>query len=387
MVRCTRFDLSALYEHFWPRVLKPSLPGHVTRQSSTGDRKGVRRLVVHAGLHKTGTTSLQIFLTGISAQLRQQNILYPRAGTPTWCPHGHHNIAWQLTRDRRFRSAFGTIDDLADEISQFGGDAIISSEDFESILDQPEQFAPLQNHPKLRQYEFVLLFYVRNQVSYLESLFLEMLKHGLGEEFVVFAQPLLGGGRLRIHDWVFQFDYERVYQACTIRQGMRVVIGDYHRLRGGSIITDFLNLACLDPVPDGANASTRANARAPLDYSLKCFYQNRVQRPLERREDELIQRLCERIGDRPVALSKGLAATLAAQFRRSNRAFCAMSRLPSEGLTACTRDVAEVVPLEHLFSFELQQFLAEEELDQLYSSSAFYSKLRLLHRKAPIRAR
>ena len=82
--------------------------------------------------------------------------------------HGHHNIAWQIMRDRRFMRTVGTIDDLASEVAHFDGDVILSSEDFELIIDCPDRFAPLRLHPALRDREFTFVVYVRNQVAYAE---------------------------------------------------------------------------------------------------------------------------------------------------------------------------------------------------------------------------
>jgi len=52
-----------------------------------------RRVVLHAGLHKTGTTSLQSFLFGAGEALRRNGFIYPRAGAFEWLGGGQHNIA------------------------------------------------------------------------------------------------------------------------------------------------------------------------------------------------------------------------------------------------------------------------------------------------------
>src|SRR5207248_9700162 len=98
---------------------------------------GQRRVLLHVGLHKTGTTALQLFLSNSAEHLQAQGVVYPRSGRPPESTAGHHNIAWQLAGDRRFRSSAGTLDDVASEIASWPGDAILSSEDFESILGTP----------------------------------------------------------------------------------------------------------------------------------------------------------------------------------------------------------------------------------------------------------
>jgi hypothetical protein len=309
-------------------------------------------------LHKTGTTSVQAFLHGATDELRRHGILYPCAGVPE-PHHGHHNIAWQLARDRRFRRSSGTIDDLVQEISQFGGDAIVSSEDFESVLDMPERFAPVFEHPVLRNYDIVLMFYVRNQISYLESLFLQLLGSGIGEEFAVFVEPVLRERRLRIQEWVFQFDYAAIHARWASCPRAHVIVRSYHTLKGASVLSDFMDLACPALAPQAAAARLHANPRAPLADRLALFHQIRMQRPLAPGEAEAIQSLCEAIGDRPVIVSSALRQRLSAIFRTSNRTLCAASGVAPEGLADIDTDCRRAVALDSLFSFEVQNLIAD----------------------------
>jgi hypothetical protein len=59
-----------------------------------------RKLFIHIGLHKTGTTSIQQCLTESSYQLHQAGMLYPVAGTRSQRPNTHY---WRrhLTQPRR----------------------------------------------------------------------------------------------------------------------------------------------------------------------------------------------------------------------------------------------------------------------------------------------
>ena len=125
---------------------------------------GQRRVLLHVGLHKTGSTALQRFLANAAEELRVRGVLYPVSGRPA-NSEGHHNIAWQMGGDRRFRSFAGTLDDVASEISSFPGDAILSSEDFETILGTPIRFVPLLEHPLLKDHAFTIVFWVRDQAS------------------------------------------------------------------------------------------------------------------------------------------------------------------------------------------------------------------------------
>src|SRR6202022_3469950 len=79
------------------------------------------RCFIHIGTHKTGTTSIQHLLSRNSSALRQMGYYYPDAGRLELHP-GHHNLAWGISGDRRFRDDYGTIDDLIREVENSSDD-------------------------------------------------------------------------------------------------------------------------------------------------------------------------------------------------------------------------------------------------------------------------
>ncbi|MGA3118337.1 MAG: VCBS repeat-containing protein [Syntrophobacteraceae bacterium] len=303
-----------------------------------------RRLLVHAGLHKTGTTALQAFLTSKVADLRRHGVPYPCSGVNKRFGMGQHNIAWQITRDRRFESSSGTIDDLANEVAQFDGDVILSSEDFESIIDEPERFAPLWRHPALREHEFTVLIYVRNQSSYLESLFL--------------ARPLLRERRLRVREWTFHFDYASIYEQWVACADANLTVRNYHQLIGGPTIADFCSIVCLDLQVRAADVGLRSNMRRPLRSSLLRFYANRVQRPLRHREVEEIDSICNALNGKHMTLSNDLRLAFDQIFGTANQTFCSAAGIPETGLAETGLGPAGSVSLTRVFSFELQDMKA-----------------------------
>ncbi|QXD16183.1 hypothetical protein GQ464_004310 [Rhodocaloribacter litoris] len=59
----------------------------------------MKKVFVHAGTHKTGSTSLQVFLAKTQVLLAEQGVLYPRSGRPDRkgvVSAGHHELAWSL---------------------------------------------------------------------------------------------------------------------------------------------------------------------------------------------------------------------------------------------------------------------------------------------------
>ena len=98
-------------------------------------------------------------------------------------PHGHHNIAWEISNDHRFLKEVGSIDDLLTEIAELPHDVILSSEDFECSAHHSEQFRSFIEHLRQRQFDVKFIIYLRNQIEYAESLYLMMSLFGLGTAF------------------------------------------------------------------------------------------------------------------------------------------------------------------------------------------------------------
>jgi len=199
-----------------------------------------RRLWLHAGLHKTGTTSLQSFLVQNREHLASRGLLYVHAGTNQYL-NGNHNVAWELTGDRRFELDTGVLEEAAQEIDDFEGDAILSSEDFESLLSRPKGFDPLLRHPLLRSHQVTMVVYARNQAEYLASLMWENRKHGLDWGLTDYLDRILRDGSISTREWMFQFDLLSMAKFWPYRNA-KLLVRNYHRLMGGSSVFDFMSL-------------------------------------------------------------------------------------------------------------------------------------------------
>lgn len=340
------------------RTLDRALSKHIKTPPApqTARGPGRRRLIVHAGLHKTGTTALQLFLESAADELREHGILYPRSGRIF---AAHHNIAWQVTRDRQFVPPVGTIDDLAAEAAQFGGDVIVSSEELERVIEEPDRFLPLTGHPVFRDYELTLVVYVRSQTSYLESLYMEVLADGVTmEELSSLAQKVLRDRQLNMGDWAFRFDYARIYEKWSSCGMANLIVRNYHQMSGGSTISDFCSIVCpgLNGVTQGS--ALRKNRRPVLHNSLLRFYKNRVGRPLRPGEKKAIERISNMLQGRTVTLSNELRLALNEAFATENRALCAAARMPEAGLTSTEPAPGGAVALEKVFSVEVLNMIA-----------------------------
>jgi hypothetical protein len=165
---------------------------------------------IHIGAHKTGTTSLQVAVARERDLLLRHGLYVPRAGM-TDTHSGHHNIAWELRSDPRFRPARGGVAELIAELSEIGERrALISSEDFEYLVAYPKRLAAFETALRRRGWEPAYIVHFRDQAGYADSLYRELRKHGLTGDFSSFvAQILLQGRFVMKDDWLFSFDYAR----------------------------------------------------------------------------------------------------------------------------------------------------------------------------------
>ena len=250
----------------------PGLPGECGGDGRlmTNGRPAVKELVVHCGLHKTGTTALQNFLTANRAVLRQNGVLYPTAGTPPGLT-GQHNLAWQMARDRRYRSAWGDIDALFGEIGGFDGRVILSSEEFESSVLHPDRWPRLVGRAQTLGFAVQLIVYWREVSAQMQSVYLQKLRSGYGQEFSLAARLAVEEGSLRWNDGQICCSRPAMQKALTAVPGVAVVYRDYERLHGGSTVTDFCEALGLTEIDWQHPQGGRANDRDPVEISLLRF--------------------------------------------------------------------------------------------------------------------
>lgn len=230
----------------------------------------MREFVVHCGLHKTGTTALQNFLTANRAVLRQNGVLYPTTGTPPGLT-GQHNIAWQLARDRRYRSAWGDLDALFREIGAFDGRVLLSSEEFESSILHPDRWPRLAGRAQALGFAVRFVVYWREVSAQLQSVYLQKLRSGYGQEFSLAARLIVEEGSLRWNDGQICCNRPAIRKTLAAVPGVSVVYRDYETLSGGSTVTDFCDALGLTGIEWQHGQADRANDRDPVEISLLRF--------------------------------------------------------------------------------------------------------------------
>jgi hypothetical protein len=138
-----------------------------------------KRVILHIGLHKTGTTSIQVALKSSRPKLRTVGILYPVAGTPHWIPAGHHLLPWSLLGEFSMLEQAGQSHitlwrALHEEIEATPAKTVIlSSEEFDRL--QSKEIAKLRQ--QLLPYPVTPVLFLRNFSDFIESAYMESVLH------------------------------------------------------------------------------------------------------------------------------------------------------------------------------------------------------------------
>ena len=240
----------------------------------------MKKIFIHSGLHKTGTTALQTVLFNNREPLLRQGFYYPHHGIPRHF-YGHHNIAWQFSRDRRFRAEFGDVRALLKELDDTDHSSIVlSSEDFESSLLHAYRLKKISDYFLSKQIKVCFVIYFRNQIDYLNSVYFELLKVGFGDEFSQFVKRVITTHQFDFKEWQFIFDYSAIPQTLNALKDVEIIYRDYDALVENNTVADFCEVVGIDyrqlEVPQNIR---KIYERPPLSTLLKLFVSNRVRVP------------------------------------------------------------------------------------------------------------
>lgn len=149
-----------------------------------------KRLVIHPGFHKSGTTALQESFAGNRDRLVEFGILYPSVGTKT-----HHRLAWALTQKPWGWSKRGgertpekLWHQMAARISASSLDTALLSSEFFAELDG-EKIRKIRSDIKGR--EVKVLFTLRPLAKLLPSSYQQYLKYGIKVEYEEWLHAIL----------------------------------------------------------------------------------------------------------------------------------------------------------------------------------------------------
>jgi hypothetical protein len=252
-----------------------------------------RRCFLHIGVHKTGTTSIQHLLNSNRAALQSKGYYYPSAGQPNDLP-GHHNIAWQLWGDLRFRDDLGTVEDLISEIIERPEHIILSSEDFSCAMElATDAFSNFVTRLQSAGFHVTIIVYLRNYLDWMVSVYLTLVTFGWDVawhetvatrwEPAARAREIRGGMGGAPDQASLPRHFDELVQMARAIEMADVNVRSYEEA-GGSICADFLSIVGLTLADVGLQEEIRLNQKGSLRQYLLVFAQNRARREL--REDE-----------------------------------------------------------------------------------------------------
>ncbi|HEX5455291.1 MAG TPA: hypothetical protein VFX06_15995 [Stellaceae bacterium] len=131
-----------------------------------------KRLLIHIGPHKTGSTAIQHALLENSEQLKDHGVVYPQVG---FRYYGHHQLVSLLARPDN-----GSLSEIADQLREMDEETVVlSSENFSSCsLAELQHLAELLS--SFSRIEVVV--YLRSFLELLYPWWQELVKHRIADD-------------------------------------------------------------------------------------------------------------------------------------------------------------------------------------------------------------
>ncbi|HYR75266.1 MAG TPA: hypothetical protein VEM96_05425 [Pyrinomonadaceae bacterium] len=290
--------------------------------------------------------------------LLERGYFYPQAGCPEMLP-GQHNLAWEISGDRRYQDRYGTIDDLIREVKDRSDDVILSSEDFECSLYNTSKFSSFISLLHSCGFLITVIPYVRNQIDYLPRIYLTLLLFGLDLPFARVLGQTLDKGEFRWREWIFNFDYCDVLTRIGKTENVNVVVRSYEQARM-SVCSDFLSIFNLTLRDLHVDEELFENVSLPLRDYLLMFLHNRMGRKLLESEERVVNNLVSQKASR-VELSPVVRLDLFQRFRETNRNLFIQYGIPEPKLgdISGVQDCSDMY-IDELFSENIEACLPND---------------------------
>ena len=292
-----------------------------------------KTLFIHAGLHKTGTTAIQNQLFDIREAARMAGCLLHSSDQESI---SHHDL---YAAYRASGSFTGPWDQLAIDIKNFSGDRVfISSENFQSLLTDPSALTQLQTYlAKTAVSETRFVIYFREPISYIESLYLELLKHGYSQSFDTFVERATTELQVTFKGTVFHFEYSLVSGSLK-ENGFTLIPRSHHDLTGGSAVTDIVHVLGLEALAPSLKPNARPNTRN-IAVSFRHFCQTTI--PEHKMGIRLINILADFLSKQHVMTS------LKNRLKIEERLRCSAQRFDDTHKTRLTQNLFRSAHREH----------------------------------------
>ncbi len=288
--------------------------------------KGPRRAVVHVGMPKAGSTTIQNFLSANADSLESRGAVYHRAipgrtDQPEYVLAAFAEMGTPVPSHQR---PYLGVTDGADEsrvlaaleraISEPRGSTwIISSEYLVGMLDTPSKIGALHSYLAARFDEVRYLLYLRRQDRFFESLYSQILRHGDTRTLDAFAWNSPPP------------DYDAVAQLWEDGLGstaLQVRLLEPEELIGGDLIEDFCSAAGIDaadlPRPQDFNKGFTTRQAAMVRRFNSAIARVPLTKRLERWKYPLIRAIGSAGGGEPLRLSPEQRRHVLAKVATSN---------------------------------------------------------------------
>lgn len=193
----------------------------------------MKRLVLHIGTHKTGTTSIQRYMAHMHDVGRQNGFVYPLTGRPTTndgASWGHHVLSWSI-RNMKGYSGEGYWKQVKEEIDRSNSEvAVISAEGFCRFEDH--HVAKIK--PFLEDYDVIVVIYLRNPLDYLVSSYKQRVKMGVcHSSFQTF-----------VREFAHECDYTQIVNRWVEAFGQdKVIVKSYDKAKEEpGLLADFMHV-------------------------------------------------------------------------------------------------------------------------------------------------
>ena len=345
------------YLNDWPKQLK----------SNRGLYFKMRRLaIIHIGMHKTGTTTIQSRLSANRDSLLENGVLYPTSGAIS--TGGHLNLVYETIASWNFKPNLGSWKDVVDETNKHNPPVIIlSAENFSGARKTKEIIESVKLYCKEVNADPVIVGYLRPQHSYVNSLYAQNAATGYtAKSFSDYLFENLSSDQLCFEHvfgpWLDSFSTHKILP--------------YEREIDTPIVTQFLNQVGLEKIDLATSEEEKLNVRLGA-RAVECarkatqILENVKSLPKAKRHlvaKSVASKCTERFPDdlRFCGLDQNTALSIENFFSSSNKEFYT-SRLGTEKLFATS--VADTVYKKNMLSLDSASFWEMDRFLNIYSKA------------------
>tara|TARA_Y100000590_G_scaffold449487_1_gene587669 strand:+ start:12401 stop:13186 length:786 start_codon:yes stop_codon:yes gene_type:complete len=200
----------------------------------------MKKIYIHIGCHKTGSTSIQHFFFKNKNILLKNNIYIPKQKNPFDYTINHSDIAMELLKENTIKKKYIKINyfkNFLNEIKKQRKDILITSENFSFLIKYPKKIKKLVKDLKKIKYQPIFICYIRNDNSYAFSLYSELRKNKQKIELdniFKFTNKILNNGYYEsTHSdwgyWTFYFDYKKFIRKWKNYSKCKIFVVDYSK--------------------------------------------------------------------------------------------------------------------------------------------------------------